>query len=101
MLDDNGRRPGDWTHRDLRAQAAEERREEAEREREARRQEGDVWYHRTPWIIFFIIIFWPIGLYIAWRSDWPLAGKITATVIVAAILIFIFAQSAATGYWLM
>lgn len=97
MFEENGRRAGDWMHRDLRARAADERHEEAEREREQRKQEGTQWYQQTFWIVFLVVVFWPIGLYLAWKSDWPIAGKILATALVAAILVFIFIQSAITG----
>lgn len=97
MFEENGRRVGDWMHRDLRERAAEERHEKAQREREHQKTEGAQWYQQTFWIIFLIAIFWPIGLYLAWKSSWPLAGKILATALIAAVLLFIFIQSAITG----
>ncbi len=74
--DENGNRPGDWMHK-------------AERAR--RKTDGLVtdpnekkWYQQTFWIIVFLFLFWPAGIILAWRSDWPRAGKIAATVLVVA-----------------
>lgn len=80
--DENGNRPGDWMHKADRAR---------------RNTDGLVtdpdekkWYQQTFWIIVLIALFWPAGIILAWRSDWPMAGKIAATAIVTLYVAFAF-----------
>lgn len=87
--DEDGRRPGDWTHR-------------AQRQRQANTIVGkdDVpadqqkkWYHETFWIIFFLVVLWPVGLYCMWRSDWNTIVKVVVTIVVAIIVAIAFSMS--------
>ena len=34
----------------------------------------------------FLVVFWPVGIVLAWRSRWPLAGKLVATLFVVACI---------------
>lgn len=34
------------------------------------------WYEKTAWIIFFLIFFFPVGLFLMWKSNWKKAPKI-------------------------
>ena len=71
---DERRRAGDWTHKEQRKRA-----------NAALESQGPQvkWYRQTFWIVFFLILFWPVGIVLAWRSDWPIAGKVVATVLIA------------------
>ena len=60
--DENGRSYGDWTHRDQRT------REEAN-------------------IIMFLLLFWPVGIVLCWRSSWPLAAKIVVSILLVAMVV--------------
>ena len=84
MADDN-RRPGDWQRRDLR-QDANDLMEEPNQKK---------WYKQTFWIIFFLVIFWPVGIVLAWRSDWHIAAKIAASVFVIVAVYFSYNMSLA------
>ncbi|MBX9033846.1 DUF2427 domain-containing protein [Gordonibacter massiliensis (ex Traore et al. 2017)] len=84
MADDN-RRPGDWQRRDLR-QDANDLMEEPNQKK---------WYKQTFWIIFFLVIFWPVGIVLAWRSDWHIAAKIAASVFVVVAVYFSYNMSLA------
>lgn len=44
------------------------------------------WYQETFWIIVMLLLLWPVGLVLAWRSDWPSAAKIIATVAVLVLV---------------
>lgn len=72
MTDDN-RRAGDWQHKAQRADANDLMRDPNEKK----------WYKQTFWIVFFLLIFWPVGIVICWKSDWHIAVKIIATIYVA------------------
>ena len=75
-VSEENRRAGDWLHRDQRKRAKTEQ----ERELSA----GPKWYDQTFWIVVFLVVFWPVGIVLAWRSRWPLAGKLVATLFVVA-----------------
>lgn len=43
---------------------------------EAKQAEADKkWYEKTAWIMLLWFLFWPVGLVLALRSDWPRAAK--------------------------
>lgn len=86
MADDK-RRAGDWQRKDLRQDANDLMRDPDPRK----------WYYRTTWIIFFLLIFWPVGIVLAWRSDWHVAFKIIATVFVAFAVYFSYNMSVAVS----
>ncbi len=79
--DENGHRPGDWTHRGQRSRA--------KADEPAKDPNGKKWYQETFWIVALLILLWPVGLVLAWRSEWPLAAKIVATALVLAYTGFI------------
>lgn len=78
--DENGNRPGDWMHKA----------ERARRQTDGLVTDADEkpWYQQTFWIIVFLFLFWPVGIFLTWKSSWPLAGKIAATVLVALYVAF-------------
>ncbi len=82
MADDN-RRPGDWQRKDLRQHA-----DNQVDEYNAERAGGKKWHQQTFWIIFFLLVFWPVGIVLCWRSDWHIAFKIIASAYVAFAVYF-------------
>lgn len=82
---DGNRRPGDWQRRDLRESA-----NDLEEEPNAK-----AWHRQTFWIVFFLLIFWPVGIVLCWKSDWHVAFKILATVLIAFFVYFSVAMSQA------
>ena len=64
--DENGNRPGDWMHKNQRTKESVNR--------IIKDPNAKKWYQET---------FWPAGVILAWRSDWPLAVKIIVSVLVA------------------
>lgn len=85
--DENGRRPGDWTHRAARERANEERREKAEKEARAN---GRKWYDDPFWIIVLLLIFWPVGIVLLWRSKWSTTVKVLITILLAVYIVVAF-----------
>ena len=73
-MTDDEKRPGDWQRRDLRGGA----------DNLAGAPDSRTWYDHTFWIVFLRVVFWPAGIVLAWRSDWHVAAKVLATVLVAA-----------------
>ena len=73
--DENGRSYGDWTHRDQRS------REEANRI--VKDPNEKKWYDQNFYIIMFLLLFWPVGIVLVWRSYWHVAAKVAASVFVA------------------
>ena len=59
MADDD-RRAGDWQKRDLRKNANDLIEEPNQK----------AWCKQTFWIVFFLIVFWPVGIVLCWRSSW-------------------------------
>lgn len=50
------------------------------------------WYTKTGWIIALLILFFPVGLFLAWKySNWKTSGKVVATVFVAVVAIYALA----------
>ncbi|MEG1166426.1 MAG: hypothetical protein RSD93_00050, partial [Gordonibacter sp.] len=78
IMADEDRRPGDWQRKDLRQRADDE-----VDEYNASNSNGKKWHQQTFWIIFFLVVFWPVGIVLCWRSDWHVAFKIVASVLVA------------------
>ncbi|MEY8562585.1 DUF2427 domain-containing protein [Eggerthellaceae bacterium 3-80] len=66
------RRPGDWQHKAQRKDANVIIKE----------PNAKPWYRQTFWIIFFLLVFWPVGIVLAWRSDWHIAAKIIASIFI-------------------
>lgn len=80
MADNDERRPGDWLHK---SQRTYESANTIIKEPGAKK-----WYQETFWIIFFLVLFWPVGLVLMWRSDWHIAVKIAVTVALAVMVYF-------------
>ena len=72
MADDD-RRAGDWQKRDLRKNANDLIEEPNQK----------AWCKQTFWIVFFLIVFWPVGIVLCWRSSWHIVAKVLASVAVA------------------
>lgn len=77
MADDN-RRAGDWQRRDLRQNA-----NDIERDPNPKK-----WYDQTFWIVFFLIVFCPVGLVLMWRTDWNIVLKIAVTLFLVVAVYF-------------
>lgn len=86
MADDK-RRAGDWQRKDLREDANDLMGEPDPRK----------WYDRNTWIVFFLFVFWPVGVVLAWRSNWHVAFKIIATVFVAVAVYVSYNMSVAVS----
>ncbi len=88
--DENGRAYGDWTHR------AQRTREEANRivgkDDDANQKK---WYDQNFYIIMFLLLFWPVGLVLAWRSSWPVWAKILVTLLIAAMMVYLIMSGSA------
>ena len=59
----------------------------------AKQAEADKkWYEKTAWILLLWFLFWPVGLVLALRSDWPRAAKgaigIVTLLVVGTNLVF-------------
>lgn len=88
--DENGNSYGDWTHRG---------------QGRTREQANDIvttgdekkWYEQAFWIIFFLVIFWPVGLVMMWRSSctWHVAVKVVVTVVLLGIVVLSYQMSQA------
>lgn len=79
------RKPGDWQRRDLR-QDANDLIEDPN---------AKVWHRQTFWIVFFLVVFWPVGIVLCWKSDWHVVAKVLATVFVAFVVYFSVTMSQA------
>ena len=57
--------------------------------KETKTMDSKRWYQKSWAIILFLIIFFPVGLYLMWRyADWSKLTKIIITAILAFLLIF-------------
>ncbi len=79
--DENGNSYGDWTHRGQ------------GRTRDAANSivtTGDEkkWYDQTFWIIFFLVVLWPVGLVLMWRGacTWHVTVKIVVTIVLIGVV---------------
>lgn len=50
-------------------------------------QNNKKWHEKTGWIIFFLIVFFPIGLFLMWKSNWKKAPKIIVSALYGIALI--------------
>lgn len=76
MADDGNRRVGDWQRRDLRHDANDIVSDDPHPKK---------WYKQTFWIVVFLLVFWPVGIVLCWKSDWHLAVKIVVTVVILVL----------------
>ena len=88
--DENGRSYGDWTHR-----GQGRTRENANDIAGADADGEQKWYHQTFWVIFSLVIFWPVGLYLMWRGTWPVAVKVIVTIAIVALVVVSYQMSQA------
>lgn len=79
MSDDN-RRAGDWQRRDLRENANDLITDNEPNQKP--------WHRQIFWIVFFLLVFWPVGLILCWKSDWHIAVKIVASIYVVIAIYF-------------
>ncbi|MCI8452917.1 MAG: holotricin-3 [Eggerthellaceae bacterium] len=80
--DSSGRRAGDWTHK------AQRSREQANAI--VKEPGGKRWYEDNFWIIFLLVVFWPVGLVLMWRSGWPVAAKVVVSIVIVALAVVSF-----------
>lgn len=78
IMTDEERRPGDWVHKTQRKDA----------NIIVGKDYSKKWYQDTFWIIVLLVLFWPVGIVLCWRSSWPLWAKILATVLIAFFVYF-------------
>lgn len=50
-------------------------------------QNNKKWHEKTGWIIFFLIVFFSIGLFLMWKSNWKKAPKIIVSALYGIALI--------------
>jgi len=88
--DENGRSYGDWTHRGQ-GRTREQANEIVTTDDEKK------WYEQTFWIIFFLVIFWPVGLVLMWRGSctWHVAVKVVVTVVLLGVVVLSYQMSQA------
>lgn len=75
---DESRRAGDWQRKDLR-QNANDLMEDPNPKK---------WHQQTSWIVFFLLVFWPVGIVLVWRSGWHVVAKVLASVYVVVAVYF-------------
>ena len=80
--DSNGHRAGDWTHKTQRS------REQANTI--VKEPGGKRWHEDNFWIIFLLVVFWPVGLVLMWRSGWPVAAKVVVSIVIVALAVVSF-----------
>ena len=75
------RRPGDWQHRSHKQANTILRDPDAKK-----------WYEDTFWIIFFLVIFWPVGLFLMWRPQvtWSTVVKVIVTLILGCLIAYMW-----------
>ncbi|MEC4273218.1 holotricin-3 [Adlercreutzia sp. R25] len=88
--DESGNSYGDWTHRG---------------QGRTRENANDIvssgdekkWYDQTFWIIFFLVIFWPVGLVLMWRRacTWHVAVKVVVTIVLLFMAMLSYQMSQA------
>ncbi|MCI8469108.1 MAG: holotricin-3 [Eggerthellaceae bacterium] len=80
----SGRRAGDWTHK---SQRTHDQANTIIKDPGAKK-----WYQDTFWIIFFLVILWPVGVVLMWRSDWHIAVKVIVSVLLAGVVYLSFSM---------
>ena len=86
MADDD-RRAGDWQKRDLRKNANDLIEEPNQK----------AWCKQTFWIVFFLIVLWPVGLVMMWRSAcaWNTVVKVVVTIVIIGMVVLSYQMSQA------
>ncbi len=90
LKDENGNSYGDWTHRGqgrTRENANDIITEDDEKK----------WYDQTFWIIFFLVVLWPVGLVLMWRRacTWHVAVKVVVTIVLLFMAMLSYQMSQA------
>ena len=90
IKDENGRSYGDWTRRGQ-GRTSEHANEIVTTDDEKK------WYEQTFWIIFFLVIFWPVGLVLMWRGSctWHTAVKVIVTIVLLGVVVLSYQMSQA------
>lgn len=88
--DENGNSYGDWTHRGqgrTRENANDIITEDDEKK----------WYDQAFWIIFFLVVLWPVGLVLMWRRacTWHVAVKVVVTIVLLFMAMLSYQMSQA------
>ena len=81
-MGEDGRRPGDWQRREERAAADDLVRSSDELK----------WYDQTFWIVFFLVVFCPVGLVLMWRTGWNVVVKAVVTLFIVVAVCFNFSM---------
>lgn len=79
-MSDENRPLGDWQRKDQRKDANDL----------YQTPNAKPWYKQTFWIIVLLLLFWPVGIVLCWKSDWHIAFKIIATIFVAFCVFLMF-----------
>lgn len=47
------------------------------------------WYEKNLWVIVFLIIFWPVGLFLMWKykPEWKMWVKVLITILILLVLV--------------
>lgn len=52
---------------------------------------NEKWYQIDGVVLFFLLFLWPVGLVLMWvNRQWDLTKRITATIIIAVLMLFMF-----------
>lgn len=88
--DENGNSYGDWTHR------GQGRTRDAANDIVTTGDEKK-WYDQTFWIVFFLVVLWPVGLVLMWRGacTWHVAVKILVTIVLVGVVALSYQMSQA------
>ncbi|MCD8316843.1 MAG: holotricin-3 [Eggerthellaceae bacterium] len=81
----NVHKQGDWVHK--------EKRTKESANRIIRDPNEKKWYDQVFWIVFFLVIFWPVGVVLMFRQKWPWVVKILVCVALVFLIWFSY-----TGY---
>ena len=88
--DENGRSYGDWTRR------GQGRTSEHANDIVTTGDEKKG-YDQTFWIVFFLIVLWPVGLVMMWRGacTWHVAVKVIVTIAILGLVVVSYQMSQA------
>ncbi len=88
--DENGRSYGDWTRR------GQGRTSEHANDIVTTGDEKK-WYDQAFWIVFFLIVLWPVGLVMMWRGacTWHVVVKVIVTIVILGLVVLSYQMSQA------
>ncbi len=87
------KRIGDWQHRELRSRARANSLEDASNKADRPTK----WYDQPFWIILLLVVFWPVGIVLVWRSKWHLGLKIALSAVLLILIVVSYAMQQATA----